>query len=509
MSAPHAPERVLSTLNEDGTRNWIRPRLARGRFLQRRRIVGYSLIALFLLLPGININGRPAFLIDLVAREIDVFGTVFRPSNGFLLMLFGLTVVLTVFVVTALFGRVWCGWGCPQTVYLELVFRPIERWLEGTPAQQAKLARFAPRRLIKWAIYAGLAFAVANVFLAYFVGAERLRSWVLESPLDHLGGFTIVVAVSVLMLINFGWFREQTCIVACPYGRLQSVLLDRQSLIVGYDARRGEPRGKPKKSLPVVGQAGDCVDCGACVAVCPTGIDIRDGLQMECVGCAQCIDACDGVMDKLKRPRHLIGYTSKDELEGKPRRLLRPRMIIYPTLLTIVGSLLVWNIANRATSEVWTLRNHGPSFVTLPDGRIAAQVRLKIENETDEPRSYVVSLADAPDATLRSPLPVWDIKPHHAQEIPLFVEVSATTFVRGERRVYFRVFDNAGFERKVPATLLGPVEAPAAPPGGAAPPASGSAAGSAAREREAEKPHGEHDEDHRGDHRGDPQGDHR
>jgi cytochrome c oxidase accessory protein FixG len=458
VSPPLPKDRVLSTLNRDGTRNWIRPKLARGRFLRRRRIVAWSLIALFVALPVIPIGGRPALLIDLVTRELSAFGTVFRPSNGFLLLLLGLTIVLAVFVLTALLGRVWCGWGCPHTVYLEHVFRPIERWLEGTPAQQAKLPRFASRRLIKWAIYAALAFALANVFLAYFVGVDRLRLWVLASPEAHPGGFAVVMAVTALMLANFGWFREQTCIVACPYGRLQAVLLDRQSLIVGYDARRGEPRTQPKKRLATVPGTGrgDCVDCGACVAVCPTGIDIRDGLQMECVGCAQCIDACDAVMDKLRRPRHLIGYTSQDQLAGRPRRLLRPRMVVYPALLAVVGSLLVWSVASRATSEVTALRNDGPSFVTLPDGRIASAVQLKIENESDEPRHYIISLAGSPDAVLRSPLAVWEIRPHHAQAIPLFVEAAAATFQHGERRVHLRIFDDQQFERIVTVALLGP-----------------------------------------------------
>lgn len=459
MTPPLPTERVLSTLNRDGTRHWLRPRLARGRFLRRRRVVGHALIALFVALPWLSIGGRPAFVIDLVARELVVAGEVFRPSDAAILLLLGLAIVLTVFVVTALLGRVWCGWGCPQTVYLELVFRPIERWLEGTPAQAARLPGLHPRRLAKWAIYGALAFALANVFLAYFVGVARLRVWVLESPLDHLAGFTVVAGVAVLMLVNFGWFREQTCIVACPYGRLQSVLLDRQSLIVGYDAVRGEPRGKPRKHLPVVpvgGDRGDCVDCGACVAACPTGIDIRDGLQMECVGCAQCVDACDAVMDKLRRPRHLIGYTSQDQLAGKPRRLLRPRMIAYPALLAVVGSLLVWSVAARTTTEVMAIRGDGPSFLLLPGGRIASQVRLKVENETDDARRYVVSLADAPDAELRSALAVWELAPHRAREIPLLVEAERGSFVRGQRRVHLRVFDDQGFARIVPITLLGP-----------------------------------------------------
>jgi cytochrome c oxidase accessory protein FixG len=459
VTPPLSTERVLSTLNQDGTRHWLRPKLARGRFLRRRRAVAYALVALFVALPFLSIGGRPALLIDLVARELVMCGAVFRPSDGIILMLLGLTVVLTVFVVTALFGRVWCGWGCPQTVYLEMVFRPIERWLEGTPAQAARLPRLHPRRLAKWVIYAALAFALANVFLAYFVGVARLRLWVLASPLDHLSGFGVVAGVALLMLINFGWFREQTCIVACPYGRLQSVLLDRQSLIVGYDVARGEPRGKPKKRLPVVGERGDCVDCSACVAVCPTGIDIRDGMQMECIGCAQCIDACDAVMDKLQRPRHMIGYTSLEQLAGKPRRLLRPRMIVYPSLLAVVGSLLIWSVVGRATAEVTTLRNDGPSFILLPGGRIASQVRLKVENDTAELRRYVVSLADAPDAALKSALAVWEIKPHRSAEIPLFVEADAATFARGQRRIHLRVFDDQGFARIVAITLLGPMAA--------------------------------------------------
>jgi cytochrome c oxidase accessory protein FixG len=460
MSPPSTPERVLSTLNEDGSRHWIRPRLAHGRFLRWRRIVGYALIVLFILLPRIRIGGRPALLIDLLSRELSVFGMVFRPSDGMVLMLLGLTVVLAVFLITALFGRVWCGWSCPQTVYLEHVFRPIERLLEGNPTQQARLPRFHWRRLVKWGIYAGLSFVLANVFLAYFVGTDRLEHWVFGAPTDHLAGFTLVMGVSALMLFDFAYFREQACIVACPYGRLQSVLLDNQSLIVGYDVTRGEPRGKPKKKLPVVGERGACVDCGACVAVCPTGIDIRNGLQMECIGCAQCIDACDAVMDKLGWARHLIGYTSKDRLAGKTGRLLRTRTVIYPVLLTIVATLFTWSIRTKATTEVFVERTSGPSFVDLPDGRVAAQLRLKIENETDEVRHYTITLVNAPDATLRSVQPTWQAKPRHAIDVPLFIDLQPATFVAGKRKVHLRIDDGAGFERIVEVTLLGPERGP-------------------------------------------------
>lgn len=444
MSAPPpSHERVLSTLEADGKRRWLNPRLAKGRFLRRRRIVGFTLIALFVLLPFVKINGRPALLIDLVSREISMVGAVFRPSDGMLLMLLGISIAITVFLMTALFGRVWCGWACPQSVYLEHVFRPIER-------------RFAKQPVIKWALYIALSFGLANVFLAYFVGVDRLERWVIGSPMAHLGGFSVVIGVSALVLFDFTYFREQTCILACPYGRLQSVLLDRQSLLVGYDPKRGEPRGKPRKKLAVIDQPrGDCVDCGACVQVCPTGIDIRDGLQMECIGCTQCIDACDTVMDKLQKPRGLIRYTSQDRLAGLPGKLLRARTMIYPAILATVVAILVIATTTRPTTTVWIDRHQGPSFIALPDGKVASQIRIKLENATDAQRHYTIALRGAPDATLRGEQDL-SLAPRKSLAITLFADVAPTTFVHGRRVVKVAIADGAGFEKVLDVTLLGP-----------------------------------------------------
>ena len=452
MTSNVPTERVLSTLNKDGTRRFIRPKLAHGRFLTRRRIVGYALIALFVFLPRLRIDGNPMLLLDLVAGEIHVFGALFRPSQGFMLAMFGITIVIAVFLVTALFGRVWCGWGCPQTVYMELVYRPIERLLEGSRGQRASTWRKA----LKWTLFTAIAFALSNVFLAYFVGTDRLEQWVFGSPVDHPVGFGIVVAVAGLMLLDFGWFREQMCTIACPYGRLQSVLLDRQSLIIGYDVGRGEPRTKPKKKLAVLEGAGDCVDCSACVAVCPTGIDIREGLQMECIGCAQCIDACDSVMDKVGRERGLIRYTSQDELAGKPRRILRFRTIIYPALLLVAIGILTFSVSARESTEVWIERIQGPSFVELPDGKISSQARIKLENTSGVERRYHLLLAESPGASLRSS-PMWPVKPHKSVQIPIFIDVPRDSFVDGKRKVFLRIHDSTGFERVVTLTLLGPV----------------------------------------------------
>lgn len=443
MSPPLHRERVLSTLEADGKRHWLTPKLSHGKFLRRRRIVGFALIALFVALPFVRIGGRPAFLIDLVTREISVLGAVFRPTDGFVLMTLGLSIALAVFLVTAMFGRVWCGWACPQSVYLEHVFRPIERLFEG-PTHRRKTW---PRRIGKWATFAAISFALGNVFLAYFVGTDRLETWVLESPGDHPGGFAVVAGVGALVLFDFGWFREQTCILACPYGRLQSVLLDRQSLVVGYDARRGEPRAKPKLHLPVVG---DCVDCGACVATCPTGIDIRDGLQMECIGCAQCIDACDAVMAKVGKPAHLIGYTSQDRLAGKPSKLLRVRTIVYPALLALTFGLFAWSAATHADTVVWIERAQGASFTELPDARVASQVRVKLENGTDAAQHYTLALVGAPDAVLRGETDL-DLAPGAARTLTLYADVPRASFHAGRRTAQLRV---AG--RDLDITLLGP-----------------------------------------------------
>lgn len=474
---PRAPgRRALPTLNTDGSRFLIRPRLSPGRFLRRRRIIGYTLIALFVLLPHLRIGGRPPILVDLVQREISLFGAVFRPSEGALLMLLGLTVVLTVFFVTALWGRVWCGYGCPQTVYLELVFRPIERWLEGPPARQRQLDAQGGswRRKVKWGIYAVLAFALANVFLSYFVPTDQLWRWVTHSPARHPGGFAVVMAVTALMFFDFAYAREQVCTVACPYGRLQSVLLDRRSLVVGYDARRGEPRGKAEKrkgSEPAPADpaqvaalpAGRCVDCNACVATCPTGIDIREGLQMECIGCAQCIDACDAIMAKVGQAPGLIRYASQDELAGTPRRPMRARIAIYLGLLTVVAGLLVTRLAGRGDTELWVLRNDEAAFQVLEDGRVSSLVRVKIENRGSDKRRYALALADDPSAQLIVSQPRLEVSGGSSLVVTTFVLSPAGSFQGGKRLTALAVTEDGAPLARLPVTLLGPDAAAPAP----------------------------------------------
>jgi cytochrome c oxidase accessory protein FixG len=454
---PEAEDRVLSTLNRDGTRRWIRPRLAKGVFLTRRRIVGYGLILTFTLIPYLRMNGKPLILLDIPRREFTLFGTTFLPTDTMFLMLLLLGIFVSIFLMTALFGRVWCGWACPQTVYMELIYRPIEQLLEGTRAQQLKLDREGPnvRRLLKFVIYLFVSMFLAHTFLAYFVGVETLFQWVQQSPFEHPSAFLIMAVTTLLMLIDFGYFREQVCLVACPYGRFQSVMLDRNSLIVGYDYNRGEPRGKRRKKQSAEA-LGDCIDCGACVTTCPTGIDIREGLQMECIGCTQCIDACDAIMERIDKPRGLIRYTSQEILETGKRKLVRPRVIAYPVLLLLVFGALGFALADKDSADITVLRGLGNPFVELPSGEISNQIRVKIVNRSGSDRDYLIELVDADDLRLvapQNPLPLGD---RETETATIFVITTRQAFQDGVRAVVFRVSDGVDLNKEIPYRLLGP-----------------------------------------------------
>jgi cytochrome c oxidase accessory protein FixG len=466
MSLPApAQGRVLPTLNPDGTRRWLRPRLFAGRFFKRRRALAWVLIALFTAIPYLKMNGRPLILLDVIHREFTLFGVTFLPTDSVLLMLLLVGIFLGIFLITATYGRVWCGWACPQTVYMEFLYRPIERLIEGPARAQESLdARpFHPRRLLKYAVFLGLSMFLAHTFLAYFVGVSELAHWVRRSPFEHPVAFLVMAGTTALMMLDFGVMREQICMVACPYGRFQSVLLDRRSLIVGYDARRGEPRGHlPRGRLAVVDPSrGDCIDCGACVTCCPTGIDIRDGLQMECIHCTQCIDACDSIMDGIGRPRGLIRYSSRDELAGQPRRILRPRIVIYPLLLAVVWGALAYALWHRAPADVTVLRAIGSPFTVMPSGLVMNQIRVKIVNRDSVDRQYHVELlepAGAGPAGLEliapeNPLPVHAGKSATA---PFFVTAPRAAFEDGRRDVQLRIDDGAGWSAVMPYRLLGP-----------------------------------------------------
>ncbi len=456
-------ERVLSTLNDDGTRRWLRPKLSPGKFLNWRRAVAYLLIATYSLLPFIPINGKPAMLLDLRTREFTFFGKTFLPTDTLLLGLFMIMVFFAIFLVTALFGRVWCGWMCPQTVYMEFLYRPIERLFIGAPGRK-KPKNLGMRRVLMYIVYFLISLHLAQTFLSYFVGASTVNDWIFGSPFSHPIAFLIVAVTTGLMMFDFAFFREQVCCVVCPYARMQGALTDQDSLIVTYDKGRGEPRGKKRRkptqdtdssdvSLPVLG---DCIDCTMCVQTCPTGIDIRMGPQLECIGCAQCIDACNTIMDKIGRPRGLIRYSSENAVRGNARHLLRPRIIVYPAILMLVFAGFLYVLSTKGTADVWIGREAGLPFYTLPSGEITNQLRTRITNRADQPTEFTLSVASPPGVQIRDGYGVLTVEPgkEGSQKFPIVADPQV--FTSGQIEITINISDNQEFSKDMIFELKGP-----------------------------------------------------
>jgi len=398
---PPLPPASLATINEDGSRRFVHAAQAHGWFSRLRAITGIILIAVYVGLPWISINGNPAVFLDFDSRQFHFFGLTFVTQDLWMGIFLVSGLGFTLFYITALFGRVWCGWACPQTVLLDMA-RRIERAFEGDATARRMLDK-APwslakiiRRALKHAFYVLFALVITHVFLSYFVSLPRLYGMMHESPSANWGAFLIVFLMAAALWFNFGWFREQFCIVACPYGRLQSVLIDNHSLVVGYDEQRGEPRGKKGTE-----NAGDCVDCLRCVQVCPTGIDIRQGLQMECIGCTACIDACDTVMEKLARPKKLIRYDSLNGLAGKPTRWIRMRTVLYSVLMVIGAAVMTFGITTLKPVTVSLTRLPGTSYVVSGE-MVRNQFMLRVLNKRNRPVNFKVELADSHEGVIWS-----------------------------------------------------------------------------------------------------------
>ena len=460
FTLPQLEERVLSTLNADGTRRWMQPRGSYGRYWRARLAVAVLLIAVFTALPWLRVGGRPPILLDVMHRQFTFLGTTFRPTETLFLALLMLSAFVAIFLLTALLGRVWCGWACPQTVYLEFVYRPLERLFLGTAYGRSGARVAAWRRILLYATYLLVSAHLANTFLAYFVGTDRLTEWTMGSPARHPVAFAVFAVTTGLMLFDFVFFREQLCTLVCPYGRMQSVLLDRDSLVVAYDRLRGEPRAKAagRRKLEEAGEsAGDCVDCTMCAQVCPTGIDIRDGLQLECVHCAQCIDACDDIMGKLGKPGGLVRYSTQNNVERTRRSGLRYRVAIYPALMAGLLVALAVLLARRAPVLVEQERLVGANFTTAADGTIETPIRLLVENRTESPRAFTAR--GVGDVDVPADAPRIEVAPVSAATMRLAVRTPAASFGRGSRRGSVVLVDDLGGEHPVELSIVGPFNA--------------------------------------------------
>jgi len=388
----------VSTISTQGKRVWIYPKKPKGKFTNARNIVALLLILILVGTPFIKVDGHPLMLFNLLGRQFIFFGLAFGPYDFAILVVGFIAFAIFVILFTAIFGRIFCGWICPQTIFMEMVFRKIEYWIEGDFRQQLALDKGEwtgskiRKKLLKHTIFFSLSFVVANILLAWVVGVDQLFVIITDPPAKHLTGLIAITLFSGLFYFIFSRFREQACTVVCPYGRLQGVLLDKNSLVVAYDNVRGEPRGKIKKN--VERKEGDCIDCKLCVDVCPTGIDIRNGIQLECVNCTACIDACDEVMDKVKKPRGLIRYDSLQGIKDRIRFRITPRIISYSILLTLLASLFIYLVATREDVEVNILRTPGMLYQDQPNDKISNLYNFNIVNKTFKPVDVAIKVTN-------------------------------------------------------------------------------------------------------------------
>jgi cytochrome c oxidase accessory protein FixG len=388
----------VATVDKKGKRIWIFPQRPEGRLHDMRKWVTAVYLLVFFGLPFVQVNGHPLFLINILERKFILFGQIFWPQDFFIFALGMILFIVFIALFTVVFGRVFCGWACPQTVFMEMLFRKIEYAIDGNAAEQKLLAN-APwtakkitKRVTKWVAFWLLSFVIANTFLAYIIGVSELEKMVREPISQHLGTLTSLGLFTTVFFFVYLWMREQICTVICPYGRMQGVLLDRDSVIVAYDYNRGEKRGKFHKNETRTN--GDCIDCGQCVKVCPTGIDIRNGTQLECINCTACIDVCNHMMDAVGLPKGLIRYASENNIEKKVKWQFTWRMKAYSVVMCILLGVLAWLLISRTDVGVTLLRTPGQLYQEQPGGGLSNLYNYKLLNKTFEDKEIILKPED-------------------------------------------------------------------------------------------------------------------
>ena len=408
----------VATISHEGKRNFINPKKPKGKLYNLRTWFSVFYLVIFFTLPFIKVNDAPLFMFNILERKFIFFGMIFWPQDFFIFAIGFLTFMVFIILFTVVFGRVFCGWACPQTIFMEMVFRKIEYWIDGDSNQQKKLRAMAwnaekiRKRVVKFIAFYAMSFLIANFFLAYIIGMDQLIGYI-ENPGANVGTLVSLMIFTTVFFFVYWWFREQVCLVVCPYGRLQGVLLDKNSIVVAYDHKRGEPRGKLKKTddhdkctdckeggacksstakFEEYTRQSDCIDCFACVRVCPTGIDIRNGTQLECVNCTACIDACDDIMIKVNKPVGLIRYASENSIVNGTKLKFNRRIKAYTGVLMLLLSLLAFLLVSRTDLDATLMRTAGMTFTKLPDGRISNLYNLKLANKTHKDIAFTLKL---------------------------------------------------------------------------------------------------------------------
>lgn len=493
----------IATVTKEGKRNFIYPKKTTGKLFNLRTGFSIFYLLVFFSLPFIKSHGEPLVLFNFFERKFIIFGMIFWPQDFFIFGIGMLTFIVFVILFTVVFGRIFCGWACPQTIFMEMVFRKIEYWIDGDSAQQ-KLLKKMPwnaekvrKRSAKFIIFFGISFLITNFFLAYIIGMDQLLGY-MEQPANNMSTLISLLIFTCIFFFVYWWFREQVCIVVCPYGRLQGVLLDKNSIVVGYDYKRGEPRGKltraanPKikdnhdckctdckgnggcndvvKKLAAVGfstapevavisqakMQGDCIDCLACLRVCPTGIDIRNGTQLECINCTACIDACDGIMTSIHKPLGLIKYASENSLSQGKKLIFSRRIKAYTAVLTLLLGLLVFLLVSRTGLDATLMRTSGMTYTSLPDGRIGNLYNLKLANKTHEDIRVGLKLENMPGEIffIKDSLPV--IKKEDYTQIQFFVKLKRQDVKSWKTQVEIGLYDSLKRIKTIRAKFIGP-----------------------------------------------------
>jgi len=452
----------LLAAKETGERKWMYPLIRKGVYYRWRSAISYVYLIFFFTGPFIRIGAQPLLLLNFIERRFVILGQVFWPQDIFLFMLASLVFLVCVVLFTMAFGRLFCGWICPQTIFMDMVFRKIEEWVEGDANKRRKLDA-GPwtwekiwKKSAKHKLFVIVSFLIANTFLAYIIGSENLLKIVNEPIALHWMGFASIWVFTLIFYLVYSQVRELVCTVICPYGRLQSVLTDKDTLMVAYNDVRGEPRGKLQKTPDLLNLKGDCVDCGLCVSVCPTGIDIRNGTQIECINCTACIDVCDDVMHKIGKPANLIGYYSENMIRTQKKPSFTLRMKGYAVVITVLISVLCYFIFSRSDMDMTVMRSAGTLYQEQPNGYISNIYSAEIINKTNEDRQITIQTTDATIKIKYIQTP-GKIEKGGMVKALFFVMIPASHIKTAKTEISLKLFAGHRLKQTVSTTFVGPV----------------------------------------------------